>query len=334
VTTLTQLLAPLRIARALRAAGVLGMNERNQRYTLAYNSRRLYPVVDDKLQTKRLCEQHGIPTASVLGIARYQAEVGNMLDSLDALPAFVLKPARGAMGNGILVMRERREDAYVVAGGHVMDRDDVAHHASSILSGMFALGGRPDVAVAEELLTVHPALARLSTDGVPDLRLVVFRGVPVMAMTRLPTRDSGGCANLHQGAVGVGVDIRDGRTLSAVVAGEMVERHPDTNEPLIGVPIPDFDRAMQIAVEATSATGLGYVGADVVIDAHKGALILELNARPGLAIQLANGCGLAPRLRIVEEIPGVEAWPPEDRIALGRDVAGRSHGSMERGGQA
>ncbi len=49
------------IARRLRETGVLGINERNADYTLAWNKRHLYPLVDDKLRTKRLAQRAGIP---------------------------------------------------------------------------------------------------------------------------------------------------------------------------------------------------------------------------------------------------------------------------------
>jgi alpha-L-glutamate ligase-like protein len=314
---------PFAAARALERAGVLNMNTRNHRYAMRWNPRALYPRVDDKLETKRLCERAGIPTARVLAVARFQAHADRLFDELEDEPSFVLKPAHGAMGNGILVVRERRGPDYVLAGGSVVDRDALLYHTSCILSGMFALGGNPDVAFAEERLVVHPALAKIATDGVPDIRFVIFRGVPVMAMTRLPTRRSGGRANLHQGAVGAGVDLVTGKTNHAVIDGQPIERHPDSHEPLLGVSIPDFEQALEIAVRATTETELGYVGADVVVDAMRGAVILELNARPGLAIQVANQTGLLPRLRAVEARPRVSKLPLEDRIALGREIAKR-----------
>lgn len=318
------LASPLQTARDMRRAGVLGMNERNHEYTLRCNPRRFYPRADDKLETKRLCEAAGIPTARVLGVARFQAQGRDLLDTLGDSSDFVLKPARGAMGNGILVVRERREGNYVLAGGTVVGRDRLAHHTSSILSGLFSFGGMPDVAFAEERLTVHPELARVVTDGVPDIRFVIFQGVPLMAMTRLPTSRSGGRANLHHGAVGAGVDLRTGRTTHAVLDAKVVARHPDSDERLLDVPLPDFNRALEIAVEATTATRLGYVGADVVVDAHHGALILELNARPGLAIQVANQAGLSPRLAAVAAEGDTMSWPLADRILLGRDIEAKT----------
>ena len=188
------------------------------------------------------------------------------------------------------------------------------------MSGLFSLGGQPDVAFAEELLTVHPNFQSLCVDGVPDVRVVVFRGVPVMAMTRLPTRASRGRANLHQGAVGVGIDLGTGRTNRAVIRDRPVTLHPDTGEALIDREVPFFEEAMRIAVEATDRTELGYVGADVVVDASRGPLILELNARPGLAIQVANRAGLLPRLEAIDRRVETGASVAE-RIALGKEIA-------------
>ena len=121
-----------------------------------------------------------------------------------------------------------------------------------------------------------------------------------MAMMRLPTRRSGGRANLHQGAIGVGVNLVTGITHHAVMRSTPVRENPDSGEEVIARKIPGFSRALEIAVAAADETGLVYLGADVVIDALAGPMILELNARPGLAIQLANGAGLRPRLETVD----------------------------------
>ena len=313
----------MRIVRALRHEGVLGINRRNIDYTLRWNARSHYPLVDDKLTTKERCQRAGIPVPALLAVARHYFEIPRLLRELATLDAFVLKPSHGAMGNGILVVRARRAERFERAGGRPLDANDLRYHAASIISGLYALGGRIDDAFVEERILVHPDLEDVATDGLPDLRVVVFRGVPVMSMTRLPTRRSGGRANLHQGAVGAGIDLADGRFTHAVQENQPVSRHPDTDRRLIGHVMPHFERALEIAVAATDLTGLGYLGADVVIDAARGPLVLELNARPGLAIQLANRAGLLPRLRTVEA-----RWRPglslAQRISLGREIAADS----------
>jgi alpha-L-glutamate ligase-like protein len=305
---------------ALRRAGVLGINRRNAQYTLLWNDRRFYPSVDDKLATKRLCQRARIPTPRLLAVARHHFELRRLRERLESLSSFVLKPARGTMGNGVLVVRERDGDQLQRPSGRTLSVDDLVYHAASIISGLYALGGHADTAVVEERLEVHPAFEEITCSGVPDIRVIVFRGVPIMAMTRLPTRRSGGRANLHQGAVAAGIDLASGETVHAALQGRQISVHPDTEKVLIERKIPHFERVLEIAVRATDETDLGYVGADIVVDAQYGPVILELNARPGLAVQLANRAGLLPRLDAVERKwqPGL---PVSERIALGRSLA-------------
>ena len=311
---------------ALRRRGVLGINRRNIDYTQAWNQRRLYPLVDDKLATKRLCQVAGIPVPKLLAVAKTHRESRRLLDQLEGVPAFVLKPARGAMGNGILVLEQR--EGRLWRGTRPYSRDDFEYHAAGIISGLYSLAGHADVAMVEERLETHPVLAPLRDDGVPDIRVIVYRGVPVMCMMRMPTRLSDGRANLHQGAVGIGIDLVEGRAIHAMQRGRSIDQSPDTGVPIVGLLLPEFDAILRSAVSATDQTGLGYVGADVVLDAQLGPVILELNARPGLAIQLANRAGLLPRLHAVDSRFGPKQGPPapmtlDERIALGRGVAER-----------
>ena len=316
--------------RRLRAMGVLGINRRNARYTLKWNDRRFYPLVDDKLATKRLCEEAGIPVPKLLAVADIHHDARELPRRMAGHADFVLKPSRGAMGNGILVLRARPEGGYVRTSGRVVSPEDLAYHAAGIISGLYSLAGHKDVAMVEERIVTHPDLDRVSSRGVPDVRVIVYRGFPVMAMIRLPTDASAGRANLHQGAIGAGIDLGSGATVAAVLRNRPVHVHPDKGLDVVGFRIPDFESVLRIAVSATDRTGLRYVGADVVVDACRGPVILELNARPGLAIQIANRAGLLPRLdavdaRLGHSDPGrpVPDVPLEERVAAGRDIAAR-----------
>jgi alpha-L-glutamate ligase-like protein len=308
------------LAAALRRAGVLGMNARNVAFIQRSNPRRLYPTVDDKLVTKRLCASAGVPVPLLLGAVEHHFELGRIAELAARHPSFVVKPARGAMGNGIIVVDGRDGDAFVRSGGRRITLEDIRFHAAEILAGLYALAGHLDRVVVEERLEVHPALAGVATGGVPDVRVVVYRGVPAMSMMRLPTRASAGRANLHQGAVGAGIDLASGRTVHAILDGRPVEAHPDTGRRVVGLAVPDFSALLRIAVELGTLTGLGYVGVDVVVDPHRGPVVLEANARPGLAIQLANRTGLVPRLAAIERRarPGMSV---EERVALGTEIA-------------
>jgi alpha-L-glutamate ligase-like protein len=307
--------------RRLHEAGVLGINARNARFISAYNPRRLYPLVDDKLKTKALCLEHGIPTPELYGTVEANGELRQLPRRLEPYEQFVIKPVRGAMGNGVLVIVGRDGPRYVKASGVTLDAVHLEHYVSGILSGLYSLAGHRDRAMIEYRVQLHPVFQTISHGGVPDVRVIVFKGVPAMAMLRLPTRRSDGRANLHQGAIAAGLDVSTGRTHHAVQSNQLTEVHPDTGHRVVGVDVPAWDEILRIAAVCADMTGLGYIGVDVVLDAVRGPLLLELNARPGLAIQIANFKGL---LRPLERIEATDtsAMSVSDRVALARELAG------------
>jgi|SRR5690554_149707 len=303
--------------RQLNRIGLLNMNRRNVDYIARYNERRCYPLVDNKLKTKLAVAEYDIKTPELLLVVRHQHEISRFREIAKDLIGFAIKPAKGSGGKGITVIIDRDEDNYVKASGVRVGSSVLERHLTNILAGLYSLAGTPDVAIIESLIESAPSLARYSFQGVPDIRIIVFRGYPVMAMLRLATKASDGKANLHQGAVGVGLDIGTGRSLNAIQFNRRITLHPDTGLALANIKIDAWEEMLEMAARCYEATGLGYMGVDLVIDAHKGPLLLELNARPGLAIQMANGRGLLPRLRIIEALKRPHFTPQERaRFAL------------------
>ncbi len=289
------------IARRLRENGLLGINARNANYLLPNNPRRLYPLVDDKLRTKRLAEGVGIKVPPLYGVIEFPSQVKGVHDMVALHEDFVVKPAQGSGGEGIIVVMGRAADQYRLADGSLMDHRDMEFHLNNLLSGIYSLGGQPDKTLIEYRVLFDPVFEKVAYQGIPDIRIIVYFGVPVMAMARLPTRMSKGKANLHQGAIGAGIDITSGRTLTAVWRNAIVAEHPDTGNPVSGIQVPHWDTLLDIAARSWELTGLAYQGVDIVLDRDQGPMVLELNARPGLAIQIANRCGLRHRLESVDE---------------------------------
>jgi len=314
-------LIPLVSPAALRRRGIMGMNERNVGYIGKYNPRRFYPLVDNKLKTKKAAQERGIVVPELYGVVEYQHQVRHVTTLLEGLESFVIKPAQGSGGKGILVIVGRNGDRFIKSSGVEIGASDVRRHVSNVLAGLHSLGGRNDIAMIEALIDFDPSLARFSYEGVPDIRVIAFRGVPVMAMMRCATHASDGKANLHQGAVGVGLDIGSGAAVRAVQHGELVEIHPDTQAVFATLTIPHWERVLDLAASCVEMTGLQYLGADVVLDRLRGPMLLELNARPGLAIQVANQAGLRHRLAAAAEI-AEQTQEHDARIALARQRFG------------
>lgn len=285
----------------LRAAGVLGMNARNYEIIAKSNKRRLYPLVDDKVQTKKLANSVGINTPRLIGVIDVQNEVDRFWELVKGYAEFVIKPAHGSGGKGVLVIKEYDAQRFVTASEKVLSYNEVYQHISNILSGLYSLGGKYDVAVLEEMVHFSNQFQDYSYQGIPDVRVIVYQGFPAMAMMRLATKESGGRANLHQGAVGVGIDVKTGRAVAAVLHNRPILRHPDTGADLMSLTVPFWREHLEIAVKGYEMTGLGYLGADIVLDKFRGPMMLELNARPGLAIQIANNHGLRDVLRNIRD---------------------------------
>ena len=310
------------VARKLREHGVLGLNERNADFIMRLNPRRFYPRVDDKALTKELALKAGMAVPDLYGIIEHQGQVRQFADMVRDLDSFVIKPAQGSGGDGILVVTgrsERKRDSFRLSSGVLISEDELQYHISNIVSGQYSLSGNRDKALIEYCVRFDPVFSDVSYQGVPDIRVIVYRGYPAMAMVRLPTRASDGKANLHQGAVGAGVDMSSGVTLNGVLDDEIVQEHPDTGALVAGLQIPEWEFILETSAKGLEVTGLGYLGVDMVIDRDQGPLILEMNARPGLNIQIANGAGLSSRIKIIDNCFDADASPAQRAAAARRE---------------
>ncbi len=287
--------------KKLKEAGVLSMNRRNYEVIARHNRRRLYPLVDDKVKTKQLANEIGLTTPHLIASVSAQYEVKNFLKLVKDYKSFVIKPAHGSGGKGVLVIQSYTQNHFRLPSGRVLRYREVYQHISNILSGLYSLGGRYDTALFEEMVHFSDVFKNYSYQGIPDVRIIIYEGYPVLAMMRLATKESAGRANLHQGAVGVGIDIKTGRAISAVQHNKPVRFHPDTKADLMQLTVPFWHEHLLIAAQGYEMTKLGYLGADIVLDKDKGPMVLELNARPGLAIQIANQCGLENVLKHIEK---------------------------------
>jgi len=301
------------IVKRMRSNGVLGLNRRNGDYILKMNNRKFFPLVDDKVLCKERLQERGLAVPELIAVASYMQQAARLGELVGQHKEFVIKPAHGSGGDGILVIKDRKSDYFVDSDGNLVKPADLEHHITNVIGGLYSLGGQPDVAMIESLVHFDPAFTGLTYHGVPDIRVIVYSGYPVMAMVRLPTRESHGKANLHQGAIGVGVDMATGITVGGVSGNSPVSLHPDTGSEITGFQIPHWSRIVSMAAQCFEAVELGYLGVDIVLDQTHGPLILELNARPGLNIQIANRRGLRHRLDAVDNLGELQERP-EQRV--------------------
>lgn len=280
---------------------LLGMNARNYLYIRKYNRRSQKLIADDKLLTKQRLLEHDVATNSILAHFKKLQDV--RIFDWSVLPKeFVIKPAHGYGGRGITVVRRWNGTSGCNDKGIKLTVSDLERIIFSGLDGEHSLNNLPDTVFIEDIITSHSFFKKYVNSGVPDVRVIVCNKVPVMAMMRLPTVYSDGKANLHLGALGVGIDIRTGITTFGIIGNKLVDYIPKTKIKVRGIKIPDWDTVLDVAVRAQESARLGFAGIDIVIDQNLGPLVLEINARPGLSIQVANQASLRTRLERIADV--------------------------------
>jgi alpha-L-glutamate ligase-like protein len=298
------------------------MNSRNLRFIRPNNLRSAKKLADDKLRSKLILKKNNIPVPKLIAKIKTRKDLDNF--DFSTLPkSFVLKPNLGLGGEGILVVygkKKGKENVWVKADKTPITEDDLKIQIRNILDGSFSRTNIPDFAFFEERVKLPKVFKPYSYKGVPDIRVIVYNNVPVMAMLRLATKESGGKANLQLGGIGCGIDMATGTTTSAIQGkSKYLEYLPDSRLALSGIKIPYWDQILELAINAQKASGLGFLGADVAIDREQGPVFLELNARPGLSIQIANLEGLLSRLNRVE---GLKIKSAKHGIKLAKNLFG------------
>jgi len=286
----------------------LGLNARTNIYSYRHNNRQGRIIANSKIQTAKVLKSCNVPSPKIYKKFRVPYDIQTY--DWSCLPsAFALKPSRGLGGEGIIVVKKKSVDgkSWITTQREKVTGEDLKLHVLDVLEGAFSMGNVPDVAFIQEYVGRHKAFRKYAYRGTPDIRIIVFNKVPVMAMLRLPTKESGGRANLHQGAIGVGVDIATGITTKAIWHGELIRRKPGTKRKLHGIKIPNWNEILETAVSAHIASKLGYLGVDIVLHPERGPMVLELNAQPGLQIQLANLSGLRRKLDKIEDLRVIDA---------------------------
>lgn len=274
---------------------VAGINSRNRDIIYRYNDKSLLRLAADKLASKQALLKYNVPVPQTLLTIKEHSGIAELKPCIESSPAFALKPNKGCQGKGILVIQGKSEGSdettWRGAGGKTWAINELESHVSDILSGSYSQSGDSDVAYIEPLLYQHPVLETIAPFGLSDIRVIVAKGQVLSAMLRIPTKKSKGKANLHQGAIGVAVDIESGLTTAAKSDGKAIEQHPDTGAALVGVQIPFWKQIVNMSMLSYQAIPLAYLGVDICIDKALGALVLEVNGRPGLEIQNVNEKG-------------------------------------------
>lgn len=275
---------------APKSIAAMGMNERNLRMINANNPRKYYALADDKILCKEILHKNNVPCAITYGIIENIGDIVSGWQAVQQYAKLAIKPANGSGGGGIKILRKNGSGQWI-SGGKLITDEEMHFHLATIIFGIFSLGASDRVLI-EQCIEPHSFFSEIYPQGVPDFRVILLNQQPVMAMLRVPTDKSDGKANLHQGGLGIGIDLEEGLLMQAFDGKKYHDLHPDNGNVINGKKIALWDEIIEISVQTARLFPLNYLGIDIVLDQIHGPMIMEINVRPGLAIQLANKKGL------------------------------------------
>jgi hypothetical protein len=224
---------------------------------------------------------------------RSPAELAAFLRSSMRFP-FVAKPVFGMFGREVraVLSHDARTDTLTLTSGEQPSVDAfVAHYADGVRKGV----------LFQQLLRPHAAIRSWCGDRICSVRMValVDRDGPRLVATvwKIATGrhmadnywEPGNMIAAVEPATGLvgrpftglGRDIRH------------IDRHPDTDQLLTGITLPDWKEAVELCLTATaSMPGIRMQAWDVALTDH-GPVLLEVNVNGGMRLpQLVAGRGL------------------------------------------
>ena len=301
----------------LHDPGLLGINARNLLYIKPYNPKKAIMLADSKIKTKNYLSARGIPVARLYNVISGRKELEHF--DFSSLPnSFVVKPNAGYGGEGILIIKSRKGRNFVKENGDILPLEELISHINDVLDGRYSLADISDAVLFEQRLEAPDFLKKMAHKGLPDFRIVVHNLIPVMAMLRLPTESSQGKANIHLGGIGVGIDLSKGELTFATQYNKRISSIPGFGD-IRGIKIPNWEDFLLIASRVQQITNLGFAAVDMVLDKNMGPVLLEINARAGLQVQVAN---MAPLRRRLERVEGIKVTTPEKGVRIAQDIFG------------
>jgi len=246
---------------------------------------------------KQILEDNDIPCARTYAVIEKIGMIPEHWNKLQKYDSLAIKPANGSGGEGIKILFKNQDGGWI-SGGEEMCTDQIYLFLANIIMGFFSLG-TSDRVLIEECIIPHDCFHSIYPAGVADLRIILYKEQVALGMLRVPTDKSDGKANLHQGGLGIGIDLETGCMTQGYDGSDYYDIHPDTQAPIKNTAIPYWTEILDLSYKAAKNFPLKYLGVDIVIDKNKGPMVMEVNVRPGLGIQMVNQQGLK---QILEKI--------------------------------
>lgn len=303
---------------------LLWQNERNLKFINEYNDDYAKKLADSKLKTKEFLQTKWINVSKTLFVVRDLNDL-NTIDLHNFELPFVLKPNSWYGWKWILIVEKKDEqNNFITNDWGKYSKSDLIHHIKDILDWFYSLSWSRDKAIFEQKIILESSIELLWKYWLPDIRVIVFNMVPVMAMLRVPTENSKWKANLHGWACWVWVDIWTWKLTYITQFRKIIKSIPGIWD-IRWIEIPFWDEVLKLALKVANSTNIWYLWCDIVLDDNVWPLLLEVNVRPGLEVQVANLHPLWERLKKVQNVKvnSVEKWVRLWKDLFGWDIEGK-----------
>ncbi|MBS8121842.1 tyrosine/phenylalanine carboxypeptidase domain-containing protein [Candidatus Vampirococcus lugosii] len=338
-------------------SGILGINSRNLQYIKKFNPKKVTRLADNKQKTKNFLKERGIPVPQTYGIISNRSQLYDFDFAKMPSKNFVVKPNKGSKGKGIYIVKyidelknqlknsgenivskknnflksflgfdlKSKFDYHYKTGGEIISDDVLRRYLVDILDGRYSITFGQDKILVEEKLNPGINFRKYCRHGLADIRVIVFNLIPVAAMIRVPTAESGGKANIAQGGVGLGVEVGSGKVKSMYFKKEIFTKSfPGEYADIYNKKVPFWNDILMYSSEIQYFVNLGYLALDWVVT-DDGPKLLEINARAGLEVQSASVLKLRNRL---EKISDIHVNDPQKGVEISKSIFNSSKNNL------
>ncbi len=330
--------------------GILWLNKRNINYIKKRNPKKQIRLANSKYHTKKFLAERGIPVPQTLWVIKNRKKLFQYNFNKFKTENFVVKPNQWSKWRWIFIikklkereanntlkgqwsrhkwLKKRREIIYsykeelfnnqlfIVNKKKLSDRW-LKQQLVSIIDGQYSIGSKNDVILIEELVKPSKEFLPFCEHGLADIRIICFNLVPIAAMLRMPTKKSGGKANLAQWGIGFGVDISSGKIVSMKNKKRIhYESFPEEFTSFFHKKINNRDDMLLYSSSIQYFTNIGFIGLDRVLT-PQWPKILEINARAWIEIQNIT---LKPLESILSKIEDLNISTPEKGVEIAKSL--------------
>ena len=202
-------------------------------------------------------------------------------------------------------------------GDELLTDQEFRRRLLDILDGKYSMTLGWDKIIIEEKLIAGELFKDFCEYGLADIRVIVFNLVPVATMIRVPTKSSGGKANLAQWGLGFGIEVGSGKITSLLWKNKIYKiKFPKKFAHFQNKKLPYRNDILFLSSKVQYFVNLWYLALDRVIT-NEWPKLLEINARAWLEVQKVSDTKLK---NILDKIADLKIIDPEKWVEIAKSL--------------